>query len=431
MTAGATPGEPLPELARRAVHHPQTWRDGLQDALLAWYRTNGRSLPWRGTLDPYRIWLSEVMLQQTQVERVIPYYHRFLQRFPDLAAFAAAAESEVLKAWEGLGFYRRVRLFHQAARELAREGGQIPADPGRFRRLPGVGDYTAGAVLSIAFGCRLPAVDGNAFRVLSRWSGQAGARDEPAARRQVEALAAWLVPAGAPGDWNQAIMDLGSLICLPGRRVRCGACPVARLCQARARGVAAQIPAPGRRSTVQERLLFLGLLRAEGRVLVRQRPPEGLLAGFWELPGVELAADQPAGPEVLARQLGAWLGTKLRVAGRRLSYTHRFSHRLWRVELWEVLPEAGGAPSLPDSGSQRLAWVEADQLGALPVAAAHRPAMELAAQEQADAHQQDEQPLQGEEARPQAPPVPGKADPEREEAGTEAGHGQQEAREGP
>lgn len=425
MIPESHPSGSLPELARRQAE-PARWREALHTTLLAWYREHGRALPWRETRDPYRIWLSEVMLQQTQVERVIPYYHRFLQRFPDLAALAAAHEDEVLKAWEGLGFYRRARLFHQAARELVGEGGQVPADPERFRRLPGVGAYTAGAVLSIAFGVPLPAVDGNAFRVLSRWSGQRGSRDDPTSWRQVEALAGWLVPTQAPGEWNQAIMDLGSLLCLPGARARCSACPVASLCQAGVQGLAAQIPAPGRRSPVQERVLLLGLLRHGGRVLVRQRPAEGLLAGFWELPGVELPAGQPVGPDCLARELQGWVGLPVRVLGRRLRYTHRFSHRLWRVELWEVrLRQAGpGGPALPVG--RGFAWVEAGRLAALPVAAAHRPAMELAAQEAADEDQQDEEPLQGEEARPQAPPVAGEADPQGEEAGAGAGHGDEE-----
>lgn len=419
-----TPAE-APELARQAAADPEAWREGLRRRLLAWYNESGRTLPWRETRDPYRIWLSEVMLQQTQVERVIPYYRRFLDRFPDLESLAAADEAEVLKAWEGLGYYRRARLFHEAARQLVREGEAIPADPERFRRLPGVGDYTAGAVLSIAFGCPLPAVDGNAFRVLSRWSAQLEPREHPAVRRRVEALARWLVPAEAPGKWNQAIMDLGSLICLPGRRVRCEVCPVAGLCVGRARGLAERIPAPGRRGAVQERALLLGLLRLDGRVLVRQRPPDGLLAGFWELPGVEVPAGEPAGPERLAREIAAWLGVEVGLGGRRLTYTHRFSHRLWRVDVWDLLLRGEGRPA-PPAGS-RLAWVDAGELAGLPVAAAHRPAMELAAQEERDADQDQEEQFQGEEACLQAPAVPGVADPEREEAGAQAAHGDEQA----
>lgn len=414
----------MPELAR-AWPDPEAWRRILQDRLLSWYRANRRDLPWRWTRDPYRIWLSEVMLQQTQVETVIPYYLRFLERFPDLASLAAAREEEVLKAWEGLGFYRRARLFRQAAAELVAAGEGVPDDPDRFRRLPGIGAYTAGAVMSIAFGHPLPAVDGNAFRVLSRWTAQEAGPDAPQARRAVERLAAWLVPAEAPGDWNQAVMELGARICLPGRGAGCPACPLEGLCKAGGTELAHRIPPPRRRSPVREVELALALIRREGRVLMQQRPPGGLLAGFWELPGVEAGQGEKAGPERLQAALRRLLGVSVRVGAQRLAYTHRFSHRLWRVRLYDVdLSPASeeGREGAPES----LTWVDVRELGTLPVAAAHRPAVELARHAPGQDYQPDQKSLQGEEAHPQACPVPHETDPEGEEARTQGGHGHQQ-----
>ncbi|WP_144440463.1 A/G-specific adenine glycosylase [Limnochorda pilosa] len=416
-----------PPLARAAVQDPDRWRAALWDHLLAWYRASRRDLPWRSTRDPYRVWLSEVMLQQTQVETVVPYYHRFLERFPDLASLAASGEVDVLKAWEGLGFYRRARLFRSAAAELAAEGRGVPDDPERFRRLPGVGPYTAGAVMSIAFGHRLPAVDGNAVRVLSRWAALEAAPGAPGARAAVDALAAWLVPGEAPGEWNQAIMELGARVCLPGGSAACSACPVERFCRAREAGLVHRIPPPRRRAPVREVELVLALICRDGRVLVRRRPAEGLLAGFWELPGIEADPGDRPPQEALARALEGLLGQPVRVGAERLAYVHRFSHRLWRVRLLEGFVGEGPAGRGAEGPGEDLAWVEGSRLGTLPVAAAHRPAMELARQEAHQRHHQQQDTFQGEEARSQAHPVSQEADPEGEEARAQGGHGHEQA----
>ena len=215
-----------------SVPKPLSTRAGeLREALLAWYRANRRDLPWRAgegePADPYRVWLSEVMLQQTRVETVVRFYERWLERFPTLAALADAPLDDVLKAWEGLGYYSRARNFHSAVREVrARYGGDVPDDPEAFGALPGVGRYTEGAVMSIAFGQAAPIVDGNVRRVFARWTDDP---DPPAA--SLWAMAARLAPGSAPGELNQALMELGATVCTP-RKPRCGVCPARELCQA-------------------------------------------------------------------------------------------------------------------------------------------------------------------------------------------------------
>ncbi|HET7903271.1 MAG TPA: A/G-specific adenine glycosylase, partial [Candidatus Eisenbacteria bacterium] len=205
-------------------------------ALLRWYGRNRRDLPWRRARDPYAIWVSEIMLQQTRVETVVPYYERFLERFPTLHALARSSESSVLAAWSGLGYYRRARNLRDAASLVARDhGGAIPRDPAALRALPGIGAYTAAAIASIAFDRPAAAVDGNVVRVIARWDGRRGRRDDAALRRAVTARAESLAPGARPGDWTQALMELGATLCLP-RDPLCERCPVARWCRARRGG---------------------------------------------------------------------------------------------------------------------------------------------------------------------------------------------------
>ncbi|MGH9480490.1 MAG: A/G-specific adenine glycosylase [Terriglobales bacterium] len=251
--------------------------------LLAWYRRHRRALPWRaapGTLvDPYPVWVSEVMLQQTQVQTVIPYYRRFLCQFPSLAALARAREAEVLAAWSGLGYYRRARQLHQAAGlVMERHSGAFPLEMAAARALPGVGAYTAGAILSIAGAQAVAALDGNALRIVRRLTGRP--LTPPAARQWLERH----IPPRRPGDFNQALMDLGALICRP-RAPLCGRCPLRRLCVAQGRELP---PPPPRRS--RHLASAYSLATRGGRAWLRQRPPDARqLAGMWELPpaGVE------------------------------------------------------------------------------------------------------------------------------------------------
>lgn len=333
----------------------------LRAALLGWYRRHRRAMPWRRTRDPYRVWVSEVMLQQTQVATATPYYRRFVARFPDVRSLAAAPADDVLAAWAGLGYYRRARHLHEAARVVVREhGGRVPSDPAGFAALPGVGRYTAGAVLSIGFGAKLPVLDGNVARVLARWTARPLQARRLADAKVLWALAASLVaepgPAAAsPGDWNQALMELGATVCTP-RAPRCGACPVRRGCRAFALGrPEAYPPAAPRRGTERLRRAIAIVARA-GRLLVARR--EGaLLDGLWEPPGVELAAGAPAAAALAARL--AALGVRAAPADTGLRVRHAITHRSIEVELWRAeprtAPRAGKALRWADPRSRDLA----------------------------------------------------------------------------
>ena len=306
-------------------------------------------MPWRGTRDPWRVWVSEVMLQQTQVATATPYYERFIARFPSVRSFAAASLDEALAAWAGLGYYRRARLLHEAARIVVREhAARVPSDPGAFAALPGVGRYTLGAVHSISFEAPLPVLDGNVARVLARWLARPLQIRRPADAKALWAAAAALVPASAPGDWNQALMELGATICTP-RAPRCEACPVRGQCGAFALGrPEAFPPASARRATERLRRAIV-MIERRGRVLVARR--EGpLLAGLWEPPGADIAA----GADVRRSLTGALraLGLRAQLADSGVRVRHTITHRAIEVELWRGVLR-GAAP-------RRAAWRWAD-----------------------------------------------------------------------
>lgn len=274
--------------------------------LLEAYDATKRDLPWRGESDPYRVWVSEVMLQQTRVETVIPYYKEWVRRFPDVDALAVAEEEEVLRAWQGLGYYSRARNLHSAAKVVReRLGGHLPTTARDLLGLPGVGVYTAGAVASIAFGEVVPAVDGNVRRVFARLFDL----PDPTATRLKE-LAESLVDPRRPGDFNQALMELGALVCTP-RSPACGSCPLSEHCLALARGTVEQRPERKAKARLREvHLVTLVVAVGEGEsleLLVRKRPPEGLLAGLWEFPGTEMDSRESvedAVPRVLREGMG-------------------------------------------------------------------------------------------------------------------------------
>jgi A/G-specific adenine glycosylase len=293
--------------------------DALRHDLLAFFDTRARDLPWRRTGDPYAIWVSEIMLQQTRVETVIPYFERWMERFPDVTALAEADEGEVLKAWEGLGFYRRARNLHRAAMEVReRPAGRVPGTASALRDLPGVGAYTAGAVASIAFGEAVPAVDGNVRRVLCRLFDLADAT-----ARELEALAGALVDPGRPGDFNQALMELGATVCTP-RSPSCSTCPVQVHCLALARGTVAERPAARPRREVPHEVREVMVVRARpsGAVLMRRRPADGLLPGLWEFPPVE-AVESDVGGAGFASAAGAVRLDDVRHAFSHLRVTYR------------------------------------------------------------------------------------------------------------
>ncbi len=306
----------------------------LRRRLLGWYRRQGRSLPWRAARDPYRIWVSEVMLQQTQVATALEYYQRFVRRFPTVASLARARESDVLASWSGLGYYRRARHLHAAAQSVVREhAGRIPDDAEQFGSLPGVGRYTTGAVLSIAFGRPLPVLDGNVARVLSRlWALPASVRD-PRGARALWGLAEALVPKTKPGDWNQALMELGALVCTP-RSPLCGSCPVASHCEALAHGQVDRFPPVAPRPRTVRLRWALAWIERRGRVLVTQRSG-ALLGGLWEPPVAELAGPaDPAHAGSRLRDVLQALGVHAKLEPSGAIVRHRITHRAIEVEVW-------------------------------------------------------------------------------------------------
>jgi A/G-specific adenine glycosylase len=256
---------------------------GIRRRLLAWYRKHKRDLPWRRTADPYRIWISEIMLQQTRVAAVLPYYGRFLARFPDVHALAEAGEQDLLAAWAGLGYYSRARNLQKAAKNIV-ERGEFPRDHSSLRELPGVGDYTASAVSSIAFGLPHAVVDGNVARVLSRLAPELGDIKSEVVRKRLRALAEVLLDRRRPGEFNQALMELGATVCVP-KRPLCQRCPVRLYCEARKQGLENQLPVRGPGPSADQREKRLLVVEKAGKVLFWQRPAESSrLAKFWELP---------------------------------------------------------------------------------------------------------------------------------------------------
>ncbi len=331
--------------------------------LLAWYRENRREMPWRGIADPYRVWVSEIMLQQTRIETVKGYYARFLEAFPTVEALAAAPLADVLKRWEGLGYYSRARNLKAAAERIAASGA-FPETAKGLRALPGVGAYTAAAIASICHGEAEPVVDGNVTRVAMRLRAMAGdgggkARDE---------ISEWLRPAveasGAPGDFNQAIMELGETLCAP-KSPRCDECPLCASCQAHALGRPGDFPAKAAKKEIPTRRFAAFIVRdPSGRVLLRQRPAERLLGGLWELPMAEVASAPAARA---AHRFSASLGLRASRLDSRGELVHVFTHFRQVLHLWE----AGGAVEVRD-GSH---LVFADP-GSLAVTTATRRAIE-------------------------------------------------------
>ena len=321
----------------------------IADALLAWYDRCARRLPWRGEKDPYRVWLSEIMLQQTQAETVKGYYARFLSRFDSVQALAQAPEDEVMKLWEGLGYYSRARNLHAAARAVARSGGAFPDSAEGLRQLPGVGPYAANAIASIAYGEPVPALDGNQARVLSRLLAWEAALKTPF---DLEKPALGLLDRARPGDYNQALMDLGALVCTP-RRPRCGECPLNDHCRAfaldRAEDFPRKTPPPPKR---EEDWCVLVIASPAG-VLVRRRP-KGLLGGLYEfclLPG------RPS-PEEIPALLSAQGFLRPRLTRRLADSRHIFTHRIWRMQGYLAACDAAPEPyaAVPPEALNALAF---------------------------------------------------------------------------
>ena len=333
--------------------------DKFRKALLGWYGRNARKdLPWRKTKDPYAIWVSEAMLQQTQVTTVIPYYERFLRRFPTVKALSRAPLTAILDSWSGLGYYSRAKNLHAGASMIVREyAGKLPSSPEDLRKIPGIGRYTAGAIASIAFDRPAPALDGNGIRVLARYLG---IRDDPGqgpVQRKLWETLTKLVPAQAPGDFNQALMDLGATLCTP-RDPRCPDCPIGLGCAAFSNGWQNEIPPP-KVLPVRKKLRYVcALLEKGGAVLLARRPIATLLPGLWEFPGGEIRAGEST-PDALQRRLQERLGVSAQPLERIGRLKQLLSHRELWIEAFRCRWRAG---PLQCRWYTHLRWVPVEQL---------------------------------------------------------------------
>ena len=307
-------------------HFPAELLARLPGFLVPWFLRAKRDLEWRNDPTPYRVWISEIMLQQTRVEAVKPYYDRFLAELPDIAALAAVDETRLLKLWEGLGYYRRVRNLQAAAKKIVREyGGVFPDTYDNVRNLPGIGDYTAGAILSIAFGKPFPAIDGNVLRVVSRLAASREDTDSPRIRKELTAALAAVYPDGHCSEFTQSLMELGATVCLPNGAPLCTACPLAGICLASQQGLTDEIPVRKAKAARPEKEFAVVVLRdAKGRFAVRRRPETGLLAGLYEFPGLEGSHSETALKK-------AFRADRIRKAG---TAKHVFTHVEWHMTLY-------------------------------------------------------------------------------------------------
>ena len=337
----------------------------ISGALLGWYDRCARALPWRGIQDPYRTWISEIMLQQTRVETVLPYYERFLSRYPSLPDLASADEADVLKLWEGLGYYSRARNLLKGARQVMAEyHGILPKDPALLRKISGIGPYTAGAVSSIAYGIPVPAVDGNVLRVYSRLFGLRENIQLPAVRRVLDRIAAEMVPPDRPGDYNQAVMDLGATVCVPGTP-DCSRCPLSGFCDACSRGDASDLPVIPGKAPQKTIHWTVAVLKSGNRTLVRRRT-ESLLQGLWCFPLLDCAmADAQL---FLAKKLNLPAVPSAAPVHAR----HVFTHLIWEMEILTM----NAASNLPAPAD--YLWVSPEELDTLVFPSAMNAALKAA-----------------------------------------------------
>ena len=304
--------------------------ENISPALLNWFYANQRVLPFRTDPSPYHVWLSEIMLQQTRVSAALPYYERFLAALPDIPALAACEEEKLHKLWEGLGYYSRVRNLQKAAKIVCEQyGGQLPADYDALRALPGIGDYTAGAIASISFGIPVPAVDGNVLRVFSRLYNDPSVTTDPAVKKAFTVRVMEHQPPAAPGDYNQALMELGALVCVPNGAPLCEKCPLAGLCKARAAGTALELPRKAAPKPRKLEPVTVVLAESPEGFLLQQRPEKGLLAGLWQ--PVLWEGEVLPEAEILARLRAMGLDTGTAAPEALPAAKHIFSHIEWHM----------------------------------------------------------------------------------------------------
>ncbi|WP_284141578.1 MULTISPECIES: A/G-specific adenine glycosylase [unclassified Virgibacillus] len=339
----------------------------LQNDLIQWYTQNKRDLPWRKDQDPYKIWVSEIMLQQTKVDTVIPYFNRFIQQFPTVFELANADEQEVLKAWEGLGYYSRARNLQTAVKEVvASYGGNVPADATQLGTLKGIGPYTKGAILSIAFQQPEPAVDGNVMRVITRILNIDDDIAQAKTRKRIEAIVRELISQEDPSAFNQGIMELGALICTP-KSPACMLCPVQSHCQAFAEGVEEQLPVKAK-AKKQKRMSYMALLirTPEDKIMIEKRPENGLLANLWQFPMVLI---EEIGLDHVENWLQVEYGVNIKQKQKCGKLKHVFSHIIWEIDIYLAETDQ----TLVDD--QRLLLLDKAELTSYPFPVSHQKMM--------------------------------------------------------
>lgn len=345
--------------------------EALAPRLLHWFDRHQRDLPWRHTRDPYHVWVSEIMLQQTQVVTVVPYYRRFLEAFPTVEALAAAPPDDVLRLWEGLGYYSRAHNLRRAAQMVVEDfAGRFPGTLAGARKLPGIGDYTAGAILSIAFDLSLPALDGNALRILSRVFWLPGGGRQGPEKRQAEAIGQAAVPLERPGDFNQALMDLGSAVCTP-QAPRCGQCPLGSLCLAWLRGQPEAVPV-SRRPAAEAVAMVAGVIRRRSRVLLAHRPDQGVWAGLWEFPNVvvhDTGTSASAAEDCLAAYVQEAFGLRIDAGSSLATISHGIMNRRITLAVRECRVLSG---RLQCRRHDEARWVRVEELAGYALPAPHR-----------------------------------------------------------
>jgi len=331
----------------------------LHHALIQWFDANKQDLPWRRQRSPYLVWISEIMLQQTQVATVIPYFERFAARFPDLPSLAAAPLEDVLKVWEGLGYYGRARNIHRTARIIMAEfGGQLPRDPDRLLSLPGIGQYTAGAIASFAFGLSAPVLDGNVTRILTRLVNISKDITRPATKRYLWKIATDMLPAENVARWNEGLMELGRRVCVP-FKPHCDECPLHTECVAFRRGLQSKRPVRSPRAKLPYYDVAAGVIRdRKGRILIAQRLPTGLLGGLWEFPGGKREVGETL-EHCLEREIKEELGIRVNVDEKIAAIRHTYTHFKITLHVFEC-QFAGGKPQ--PIGCAQFEWTTVDQL---------------------------------------------------------------------
>jgi len=341
--------------------------NAVQDMLLNWYKKNKRTLPWRGHPDAYAVWVSEIMLQQTRVETVIPYFEKWMRLFPSVAALAKASEHDVLNLWEGLGYYSRARNLHKAAQVVMNEyGGKLPNKPEELIKLPGIGHYTVGAIASIAFGMDEPALDGNLKRVYARLFDISESVDSTQGEKILWDIARRNLPKNKAGDFNQALMDLGATICLP-KNPRCLICPLMDVCEARINGTQELRPVKKPKKVVPHYLHAAGVIVRRGKVLLTQRPSKGLLGGMWEFPNGRVDGNPE---EELAKAIKSEYSFKIQTKEALGIVQHAYTHFKVTVHVFrcELL-------SMPDK--QDYQWVLLEKLDDFPMGKVDRQIAEI------------------------------------------------------